>query len=212
MKNIEILFENEEILVINKPSGVAAQGGTGISHPLDKILPEQLGFPIYLVHRLDIETCGLMIVAKSPLYASIWTKKIGSKHVQKEYSAICIGKPNQKTGVITDSVIQHGLERVAVTHYRFLEEKHIDCGEEIITLSKLHLKLETGRMHQIRIHLSKRNLPIAGDDKHGNFKINKILKKACGIKRLLLCATALSFSENGVSKTVEISPPDYFLF
>ncbi|MBD5413148.1 MAG: RluA family pseudouridine synthase [Treponema sp.] len=212
MKHIEILFENEEILIINKPSGVAVQGGSGILHPLDKILPEQLGFPIYLVHRLDIETSGLMIVAKSPFFASVWTKKIGSKHVKKEYTAICIGRPTNKTGMIADSVMQHGLEKNACTHYRFLEERQIDCGEEIVTLSKMRLTLETGRMHQIRIHLSKQNLPIAGDDKHGNFKINKILKKTCKIKHLLLCSSSLSFLERGETKTITISPPDYFPF
>ena len=84
MKQIDILFENDQILVINKPCGIAVQGGEGIAHPLDKELPAQLGYPVYLVHRLDRDTAGLMIVAKSPLYAAQWTKMIGGKLVRKE--------------------------------------------------------------------------------------------------------------------------------
>ena len=70
MKQIPIIYENEEILIINKPAGIAVQGGKDIAHPLDKELAIQVGYPIYLVHRLDRDTAGLMIVAKSPLYAA----------------------------------------------------------------------------------------------------------------------------------------------
>ena len=79
MNSIPILYENDEILVINKPSGLAVQLGEGLSHSLDKDFSQSLGYKIYLVHRLDKDTSGLMIVAKSPFAASKWTKIIGSK-------------------------------------------------------------------------------------------------------------------------------------
>ena len=197
MKEIPVLYENDEILVINKPSGVAVQGGAGIVHSLDKELPVQVGYPVYLVHRLDRDTCGLMVVAKSPLAAAKWTKMIGGKLVRKEYTAICVGTLSPKKGTIRSGVIQHGDEKTAVTHYQVVGEKEIEFESEKIILSTVKLQLETGRMHQIRIHLSKNGCPIAGDDKHGNFKINKLLRKAAGIKTLQLSATSISLPIDG---------------
>lgn len=204
MKEIPVLFENEEILVINKPSGVAVQGGQGIAHPLDKELPMQVGYPVYLVHRLDRDTNGLMVVAKSPMAASKWTKLIGGKLVRKEYTAVCVGRMKDKKGTIRTAVLQHGDEKPAVTHYQVVEEKEVTVEESKIVLSTLKLQLETGRMHQIRIHLSKLNCPIAGDDKHGNFKVNKILKKAFGIKELQLTASRLTIPLKGRDCVFEI--------
>lgn len=197
MKEIPVLYENDEILVINKPSGVAVQGGAGIVHSLDRELPVQVGYPVYLVHRLDRDTCGLMVVAKSPLAAAKWTKMIGGKLVRKEYTAICVGTLSPKKGTIRSGVIQHGDEKTAVTHYQVVGEKEIEFESEKIILSTVKLQLETGRMHQIRIHLSKNGCPIAGDDKHGNFKINKLLRKAAGIKTLQLSATSISLPIDG---------------
>ena len=215
MKNIPILFENDEILVINKPAGVAVQGGKDISHPLDKELALQLGYPVYLVHRLDKDTCGLMIVAKSPIFAAIWTKKIASKEVSKEYLATCIGKFALKKGTIATNVVQQGNEKPAQTYYEVVDEKEIfieengqinQHSENKIILSTVKLKLKTGRMHQIRIHLASINCPIAGDDKHGNFKLNKIVRKLCGIKALQLCAFRLTVPIDGKRRTFEAQP------
>lgn len=209
MLDVEIVFENEEILIINKKAGCAVQGGKDISHPLDKELPAVLGYPIYLVHRLDRDTSGLLILAKSPLAAAKWTKLIGGKLVTKEYTAICAGSLSKKQGTIRSNIIQHGDEKNSITHYKVLAEKEFDFEGEKITLSKLLLKLETGRMHQIRIHLAKENCPIAGDDKHGNFKLNKMLKKNLKVKNLLLCASTLTIPLNGKAFVITIPLPDY---
>lgn len=210
-KTFDIVFEDEEILIVNKKAGTAVQGGKDVAHPLDKELPLQTGYPIYLVHRLDKETSGLLIVAKSPLAAAKWTKLIERKLVQKEYTAVCIGTFEKKKGTIKTNVIQHGDEKSAVTHYSVLEEKEIELEGEKITLSKVQLFLETGRMHQIRIHLSKSGSPILGDDKHGNFKLNKMFKKAYKVKNLHLCAKKLSIPKNGKSLVITIDEPDFFL-
>ena len=122
MKQIPIIYENEEILIINKPAGIAVQGGKDIAHPLDKELAIQVGYPIYLVHRLDRDTAGLMIVAKSPLYAAQWTKIIGGRLVQKEYTAITIGSLKNKSGTFRTKIVQHGTEKPAITHYNIIEE------------------------------------------------------------------------------------------
>ncbi len=199
---IIIVYENSEILVINKPSGLAVQGGENITHSLDKDLSEQLGYKIYLVHRLDKDTEGLMVVAKNSSAANKWTKLISSKQVTKEYLALCIGSLSQKKGIIKEDLIQHGQTKSAVTEYIVEKEWNVTCDKEgqeiIVPLSIIRLKLQTGRMHQIRIHLAKNNCPIAGDDQHGNFKINKLLKKAFKIKSLQLYSVKLTLPDGNV--------------
>ncbi len=208
---IPIIYENDEIIIINKPAGLAVQGGQGVVHSVDRDFAEQLGYKIYLVHRLDKDTSGLMIVAKSPVAAGKWTKLIGSKIARKEYLALCAGKMPSKSGVIKEEVIQHGDSKAAVTHYQVEKEWTMPYESESssgeIPLCLIRLQLETGRMHQIRIHLSKNNCPIAGDDQHGNFKMNKLLKKVCKIKRLQLAAVRLTIPLEGKERTFEIPVP-----
>ena len=205
---IPIIYENDEIYVINKPAGLAVQGGQGVKHSLDVEFPKQVGSKVHLVHRLDKDTSGLMIVAKNPVAAGKWTKLIGSKTVKKEYIAVCAGKMPSKSGIIKEDVVQHGDVKSAVTHYQVEKEWSVTAttedDEKIIPMTQLRLKLETGRMHQIRIHLAKNGCPIAGDDQHGNFKLNKLLKKACGIKRLQLSSVRLTIPLEGKDKTFEI--------
>ena len=127
----------------------------------------------------------------------------------------------KKSGVINDTLVQHGDEKAAVTNYIVekeweIEERIADKKEfssenggepEKIKLTLLRLKLETGRMHQIRIHLAKNSCPIAGDDQHGNFKTNKKLRKLCGIKQLQLASVRLSLPLNGKEAVFEIPNP-----
>lgn len=214
MNSIPIVYNNDEIFIINKPAGLSVQGGQGVSHSLDVDFAKQVGQKVYLVHRLDKDTTGLMVVAKTPAAANKWTKLIGSKIVQKEYVAICAGTLKQKKGVIVDDVIQHGETKAAVTNY--VVEKEWDLAipaddekgtaATVIHMSQIRLKLETGRMHQIRIHLAKQECPIAGDDQHGNFKLNKLLKKYHKIKTLQLCSQKLIIPIDG--KEMEFIIPD----
>lgn len=219
MNPIPIIFDNSEIFIINKPAGMPVQGGEKIVHPLDEEFAKQVGQKVYLVHRLDKDTAGLMIVAKTPAAANKWTKLIGGKEVQKEYAAICAGKLKQKNGIISEDLIQHGQQKNAVTHfsvqkewsvdYSYIDEETGNQKEEKIPLCLIKLVLETGRMHQIRIHLAKQNCPIAGDDQHGNFKLNKKLKKALKIKQLMLAAVSLKIPLDGKMHTFTIDLPQH---
>ena len=210
MNDIPIIYQNSEIFIINKKAGMPVQGGEKIAHPLDEELAKQVGQKVYLVHRLDKDTSGLMIVAKTPAAASKWTKLIGSKQVQKEYIAVCTGTINPKKGEISEDIIQHGQSRRAVTHYQVEKEWQLEReGEASIPMCQLRLLLETGRMHQIRIHLAKQGCPIAGDDQHGNFKLNKVLRKADGIKHLQLFSVKLTLPLEGSIKTFEIDYSTY---
>ena len=188
MNGLTILYEDEEIFVINKNSGLAVQGGANVKHSIDVDFADEIGQKIFLVHRLDKDTAGLMIVAKNPAAAAKWTKLISGKTVKKEYIAICAGTIEPKKGIICEKIVQHGEEKKAVTNYEVEKEIETECGK----LSQIRLLLETGRMHQIRIHLAKNSCPIAGDDQHGNFKLNKQLKKTLGIKKLLLASVKLT--------------------
>ncbi len=216
---IPVIYENQEILIINKKQGLAVQGGEKIKNPLDKILPEQLGYPVYLVHRLDMETAGLMVVAKSPKSAAKWTDLISRKEVIKEYNAICSGCPDRQKGVFSASIMDRGVKKTALTYYDVVSSADVKVplsgdsgtgvGQEKVRLSLLHLTLGTGRMHQIRIHLSENGFPIAGDDKHGDFKLNRLLKKSAGIKRLMLASVRLTVPVDGKPLVFEIPLPDH---
>ena len=211
MISIPILYENEEILIINKPSGLSVQGGNDVSHSLDKDFSQFLGYKIFLVHRLDKDTSGIMIVAKSSFYANKWTKLIASKKVQREYLAICCGELKSKNGNIQEEIFQHGEKKSAITKYKVEKEWILSTENLQIPMSLIRLNLETGRMHQIRIHLAKQNCPILGDDQHGNFKINKILKKEFKIKKMMLCSQKIIFPIDGNMKTLEIELPQTFI-
>ena len=208
MNGLTILYEDEEIFVISKNSGLAVQGGANIKHSIDVDFADEIGQKIFLVHRLDKDTAGLMIVAKNPVAAAKWTKLISGKTVKKEYIAICAGTIEPKKGIICEKIIQHGEEKKAVTNYEVEKEIETECGK----LSQIRLLLETGRMHQIRIHLAKNSCPIAGDDQHGNFKLNKQLKKILGIKKLLLASVKLTVPLQSKNQVFEIPLPEYMCF
>lgn len=213
-----VIFENDDILLIHKKAGVSVQGGAGITHSLDVELPKFLGYKIFLVHRLDKDTEGILCVAKNPQSAGFYTKLFSSKdssQIKKEYIALCFGKPvlNGKEcekGTINFPIVKDGRSLPAVTHFK-VENSEIKefAGEETgdiasLVVSKLRVNIDTGRMHQIRIHLSKCGCPIIGDDKHGNFKLNKKAKKYLKIKNLMLSAVKLTLPVDGKLQTFSI--------
>lgn len=222
MKDTRIIYENEEILIIDKPFGLSVQGGEGVKVSLDEGLSKELGYKIHLVHRLDKETAGLMVVAKSSKAANKWISLISSKQVKKEYTAICFGNPvlegkEVMQGTLKNSLVKNGRELSAVTHFEVLSSKDFefkmneaqDSILQKINLSVLHLTLGTGRMHQIRIHLAKALCPIVGDDRHGNFKLNKKIR-SLKIKKLCLASTKLTIpTAMGKNMVFEISLPEH---
>ena len=165
-----------------------------------------------------------MIVAKSPQAANKWISLIAGKQVKKEYTAVCFGLPqvNGKTvmsGTLRDSVTKAGREMSAVTNFNVLAFKEIslpkpaetlenDLPDEKIVLSLVHLTLGTGRMHQIRIHLAKALAPIVQDDKHGNFKLNKKVRRL-GFKKLCLASTRITIPLNGKPAVFTIEEPEH---
>ncbi|MCR4790515.1 MAG: RNA pseudouridine synthase [Treponemataceae bacterium] len=208
MNLLDIIFENEEIRIINKPYNLACQGGQNIKNSLDTVLADQTGEKIYLVHRLDKETSGLLITAKNPKAAAKWTKMIGSKEVKKVYHAICFGKMKEKQGKISEDINDRGVMKQALTRYKVLKEYHVNSIDEDFSL--IELDLETGRMHQIRKHLAGKNCPIVNDDKYGDFARNKKLQKSGGIKKMMLFSKKLFFAPKVKINNIEAEYPEHF--
>ncbi|MCH5283820.1 MAG: RluA family pseudouridine synthase, partial [Treponema sp.] len=116
-EKIPIIYEDSEIFVINKRQGLAVQGGAGISHSVDSDFAAQVGQKIYLVHRLDKETSGLLLCAKSPSAAAKWTRVVGEKNAEKEYKALCLGAMENPRGKISSDISERGAKKRAETFY-----------------------------------------------------------------------------------------------
>lgn len=213
---IPVIYEDDDILLVDKPAGMAVQGGAGIAHPLDDELSRQVGRRVHLVHRLDRETSGLLVVAKHPAAAREWAALIAGKRVQKTYTAYCFGMPelhgkSARTGTIAAPVTAHGREQAAETRFWVEQTATIppDDGTDALTVSRLRLVLGTGRMHQIRIHLAQAHCPIIADDRHGDFRLNKTAKKSLRIKTLCLAATRITIPLGGTPRTFSVSLPPH---
>lgn len=211
-KSIPIVYEDEAICIVNKPYGIPVQGGAHVSVCLTEILSKQLGIEIFPVHRLDKETSGLLVTAKSAVAARSCRALFESKTVEKEYLALCFGgfehAANKKTlkhirqeGTIDTPIIENGTPKSASSAYKLL------AGTEAYSL--VFVRLHTGRMHQIRIHLASIGCPIIGDDKHGNFALNKQLWKTARIKKLQLCAYRLNFPIDGKLRLFTVPIPEH---
>ena len=169
---IPILYEDEDVFVLHKPAGLAVQGGKNVTRSLDAMLEAYFSPRPLLVHRLDQDTSGAILAAKHKAAAALFTKNIGDRRIQKTYLAVCkkslLLKPR---GVIDETIAVKGEPKNAVTRYRII------CWGGTGDFVLVELTLETGRMHQIRRHLSALNAPVIGDGKYGDFALNKALKK-----------------------------------
>lgn len=204
MQDIPILYEDPDCVILNKPAGLAVQGGVGIKKSLDILLEERLGYKIFLVHRLDRDTSGCILVAKNRQAAHRYQVLFTSRGLRKTYRALCSGSLHPVRGTIQEPLTLRGQVKAAITRYR--------CVQKNDHYSYVELELQTGRMHQIRRHLALIGHPIIGDDKYGDFSLNKRLAKEYRLKHLLLHAYELEFPlfPQGRMVRVQAPLPDYF--
>jgi 23S rRNA pseudouridine955/2504/2580 synthase len=207
---LPIAFEDAAVLVIDKPSGVAVHGGSGVSFGVIESLRAarpQAKF-LELAHRLDRDTSGLLIVAKKRSALLELHRMLREGEVRKIYLAVVKGVVAKKTFELRESLHKYvtaaGERRVSVREdgmAAVTKVKRLKAGAEF---SLLEVELLTGRTHQIRVHLAHAGYPIVGDEKYGDFALNRRLKQ-----RLLLHAARLSFRHpvTGVAVTLESPLP-----
>jgi 23S rRNA pseudouridine955/2504/2580 synthase len=214
-----ILFEDARLLVVDKPSGVASHGGSGISfgaiETLRALRPNQ---SLELVHRLDRDTSGVLVVAKkrsalSELQALMREDSGPGRGggLRKRYLALLTGR--MPDGVMSvDAPLHVGLRqggerhvqvdaagKPSLSHFRMLERR----GGQ----SYCEVRIETGRTHQIRAHARHIGHPVAGDDKYGDPEVNKRLRDQAGLKRLFLHAASLEFALDDGKTPYVLSAP-----
>lgn len=186
---LDIIFEDDEILILNKPAGIAVHEGKGILKR-DTIIGmiesryRSRGIVPSLVHRLDKKTSGVLVIAKSESAQKELEAAFENEKIEKEYLCLVAGRLQEKEGKIdTPLPGREGKPVRALTRYR-IEAKFSEA-----TLVKVWIS--TGRMHQIRLHFAKLGYPIVMDDQHGDFAFNKKFRKAYGLKRQFLHAARL---------------------
>ena len=211
---LPVVFEDEALLVIDKPAGLAVHGGSGVSFGVIEQLRAQRpeARMLELAHRLDRETSGLLIVAKKRSALTVLHDMMREGSTEKRYLALVVGRwPN-------------ALQHVRLPLYKYLTaegERRVRVADDgksahsIVRLIKrwqrfslLEVELKTGRTHQIRVHLSHLGFPIAGDDKYGDFALNKTLPGE-GLSRMFLHATHLVFDHpmQGIRLVFDAPPP-----
>jgi 23S rRNA pseudouridine955/2504/2580 synthase len=215
MLQAAILHRDDQLIVLNKPPGLAVQGGTRSERHLDGLLDAlRLGHVERprLVHRLDKDTSGVLVVARTPAAAAFLTRAFRDKTTRKTYWALAVGRPKPAQGRIALALAKqagHGGERVradpeegkhAVTYYRVVDS----AGERA---SWLALMPVTGRTHQLRAHCAAIGTPILGDPKYGGAGAQ--LAGVPNARRLHLHARELSIPhpQGGILRVTAPLPP-----
>ena len=213
-----ILFEDESLIVLNKPSGIAVHGGSGLSFGIIELVRK--GWPNHkffeLAHRIDKDTSGILLIAKKRSALVAIHKQMREKKVHKKYQVIVKGIWKEKQKIVDLDLLKtnadNGQKKVRVVK-SFLKEPRAKASRTVFFLKKnfseyslLDVKLITGRTHQIRTQLSHLGFPILGDDKYGDFILNKSLKKI-GLKHMLLHSAELGFTHPKNLKNILIKAP-----
>jgi 23S rRNA pseudouridine1911/1915/1917 synthase len=229
---LDILFEDEDLIVINKPAGLVVHPAAGhaqdtlvnalIFHAKDlsmKFGEKRPG----IVHRLDKETSGILVVAKNDRAHENLTRQFKERTIHRIYYAVCMGSPKPAKGTIQSYLARHPTDRKKYASVLGTDRKiqttkspepsvgkwsvtHYEVMKANMGLSYCKLKLETGRTHQIRVHLSEKGSPIAGDTLYGaDKKIKSLESKATqasvkDLHRFLLHAAELGFSHPSTGK------------
>jgi 23S rRNA pseudouridine1911/1915/1917 synthase len=204
----DIAYEDEHLLVVDKPAGLVVHPASGhatgtLVHGLVGVAAGGEAERRGIVHRLDRDTSGLLVVAKTVQAYARLQSLVRGRELEREYFALVRGKPQSLRGRIDapigrdrNDALRHSLDtdtpREAVTHFELVEllPEH----------ALLRVRLETGRTHQIRVHLAAIDLPVSGDRVYG-------VKRDVGLERQFLHATRLSFPHPITSESVELESP-----
>ncbi len=211
-----IVFEDKLLLVVNKPSGIATHGGSGVSfgviEGLRALRPNE---PLELVHRLDRDTSGVLVLAKkrSALLQlqALMREGEDDEGPEKQYLALLVGKMPSGTMTVNaplqKAVLQGGERMVRVDQAGKASVSHFTLLERRGGYSLCKIRIETGRTHQIRVHAAHIGHPVAGDEKYGDKEANKKLATQYGLKRLFLHAASMQFTINSGQSPYLLNAP-----
>ena len=228
-REFAILFEDDYLLAIDKPAGVAVHGGSGVSFGVIEQLRmarPQAKF-LELVHRLDRDTSGILLIAKKRSALKNLQDQFRERETGKTYLALVAGRWPANRRVL-DKPLHKYLLPDGERRVKVVSSDHPD-GMPSVTLVKirdasaagftlLEVTIKTGRTHQIRVHLASEGFPIAGDDKYGDFDLNKALLRSGAspaLKRMFLHAWRLQFTHPASGERLQLLadlPPDLEAF
>lgn len=218
--HFKILYEDEFLIVCNKPRGVVVHGGSGHTHRRTLIdmahsyLIRSSGSDTkpYLVHRLDKDTSGVLLIAKNIQVLRGLHDSLRRGHITKLYTAFCHGVP-EKSGDTVSMKISKTYNRNRGTKMKVSDDgvsstSTYRCLEKYSSISKIHITLHTGRTHQIRVQLSHLGYPIVGDKRYGvNEFDTKVFAQYPVVSRLYLHACRLTFHHPGIDRNVTFDSP-----
>lgn len=207
-----VIFENDEMLVVNKPSGIAVHGGSGLDFGLIEVL--RAARPgskfLELVHRLDRDTSGLVMVAKKRSALRYLQDELRHKRIRKRYHALVAGDWPQSLKRVSEPLLRFelgsGERRVRVDSAGKESLTLFRCLESFSGYSLVEASPVTGRTHQIRVHSVWAGHPIAGDDKYMDDVSLRAFRSAGG-QRLMLHARALDFTLPSTGEAVHLEAP-----
>ena len=213
-RNFEIAWEDEALIVIDKPAGVAVHGGSGVSFGVIEQLrrARPLAKFLELAHRLDRETSGLLVVAKKRMALTRLHDQFRDGGIGKRYLALVKGRWRNELQHVRLPLLKYleadGERRVSVNPEGKASHSIVRLRARWENFSLVEVELKTGRTHQIRVHLAHLGFPLAGDDKYGDFSLNKDLQKA-GLRRMFLHAAQLALPHplSGAPLELESSLP-----
>jgi 23S rRNA pseudouridine955/2504/2580 synthase len=216
-REFPILLEDEHLLAIDKPAGVAVHGGSGVSFGVIEQLRRSRPDAKFLelVHRLDKETSGVLLLAKKRSALNALQDQFRARDTAKVYAALVFGTWPARLKVI-DQALLKALDAQGERHVRVVAADS-DGAQRSITLVKvaqafagatlLDVTLKTGRTHQIRVHLAANGHAIVGDPKYGDFAANKAFARQHGFERMFLHARELAFDHPGNGQRITLASP-----
>jgi 23S rRNA pseudouridine955/2504/2580 synthase len=207
-----VIFEDKHFLVIDKPTGMASHGGSGVSHGAIELLRQARPKDhLELVHRLDRDTSGVLVFAKTRAGLTGLQAAIRANEVTKQYLCLMVGHPPKArfdvNAPLQKSILQGGERMVRVSEggkpsLTFFREVEQYPGSRLMQAT-----LGTGRTHQIRVHAAHIGHPLAGDTKYGDKEANKRFRER-GLNRLFLHASHMSFELDGCAYSFSAPLPD----
>ncbi len=224
-RSFPVVYEDEAVLAIDKPAGVAVHGGSGVDFGvIEQLRMARPGAPMLeLVHRLDRETSGVLLVAKKRSALKALQEQFRERETGKTYLALALGAWPANRKVLDKPLVRYllpgkpgteGERRVRVAAQDDPQGMRsitlVQVAQRLADFSLLEVTIKTGRTHQIRVHLASEGHPIAGDDKYGDFALNKVLARE-GLARMFLHAWRMRFTHPVSGETLALQaslPPE----